>query len=298
MEDDKQPESTPDSEQAPESKEPKAADRQPEASAPRDSKDDAPSSEAARQDGADADSTPEAGAGKDAKAAKAEPPAQAPESSAEDTKAAKKDAKVEDAPAAKAAGKSDAPPKKAKPARPAKPRRPVKKGPTYEDVEGDEPIAALKERLGEALESAQSFLEQTILTVSPSALYDAMSFLREEQDYDYLIDLTALDYQGDEKRWCLVYQLYSYSTGRLLRVKSRLSEGEVPASVTPIWNVADWLEREVYDMFGIEFSGHPDLRRILLPDDWHGYPLRKDYDIKLQDQSWIQKHLKIRKVPN
>ena len=109
--------------------------------------------------------------------------------------------------------------------------------------------------------------------------------------------MTALDYLGDEQRFCLVYQLYSYKLGRLIRIKTRAAEGEVVPSVSSIWKTADWLEREVYDLFGIEFSGHPDLRRILLPDDWHGYPLRKDYDIKLQDQAWISSHLKIRKTP-
>ena len=176
-------------------------------------------------------------------------------------------------------------------------RRPIKKGPTYEDLENDEQVQFLRERFGDDLDSAQSFLGQKILTINPASLFDALSFLREELDFDYLIDLTALDYQGEEKRWCLVYHLYSYSSGHFLRIKSRICEGDGPASVTPIWKVADWLEREIYDMFGIEFSGHPELKRILLPADWHGHPLRKDYDIKLQDQSWVKKHLKIRKIP-
>ena len=176
-------------------------------------------------------------------------------------------------------------------------RRPIKKGPVYEDLEDDEQVQILRERLGDDLDSAQSFLGQKILTIRPVSLFDALSFLREESGFDYLIDITALDYQGEEKRWCLVYHLYSYSSGRFFRVKSRIGEGDVPASVTPIWKVADWLEREIYDMFGIEFSGHPELKRILLPADWHGHPLRKDYDIKLQDQSWVKKHLKIRKIP-
>jgi NADH-quinone oxidoreductase subunit C len=176
-------------------------------------------------------------------------------------------------------------------------RRPIKKGPVYEDLEDDEQVRVLRECFGDDLASAQSFLGQKILTIEPASLFDALSFLREESDFDYLVDLTALDYQGEEKRWCLVYHLYSYSSGQFVRVKSRISEGNVPISVTSIWKVADWLEREVYDMFGIEFSGHPELKRILLPADWHGHPLRKDYDIKLQDQSWIKKHLKIRKVP-
>ena len=194
--------------------------------------------------------------------------------------------------------KTEKPKPKAAAAKVPPKRPPKKKGPSYEDVEDDACVTAVRERFGEALVSAQSFLGQTILTLSSASLFEAMEFLCETREFDYLIDVTALDYHGDEKRWCLVYQIYSYSSGQLLRVKSRLSEGDVPTSVTSIWKAADWLEREIYDMFGIEFSGHPDLRRILLPEDWHGFPLRKDYDIKLQDQSWIKNHLKIRKVPN
>ncbi len=189
----------------------------------------------------------------------------------------------------------------AKPGAAVKKKRPLKKkGPSYKDLEDDPLAEALREHFGDALQVAHSFLKQKIYTVALDQLYDIMLFLRDrpEWSYDYLIDVTALDGLDDEKRFCLVYQLYSFSRLDLIRVKSRLGKDEVAPSVTAIWKTADWLEREAYDMFGIEFSGHPDLRRILLPEDWHGFPLRKDYDIKLQDQAWIKKHLRIRKVPS
>ena len=180
------------------------------------------------------------------------------------------------------------------------PARKAKKGPAYEDL-GDDPVfQKLRKKFPAAVLSVQVFLEQVICTVSLDGLYELMVDLRDdpELDFNYLIDVTALDYLGDEERFCLVYQIYSYKLGRLIRVKARASEGEVVPSVSSVWKTADWLEREVYDLFGIEFSGHPDLRRILLPDDWHGYPLRKDYDIKLQDQAWIKSHLQIIKTPS
>ncbi len=188
------------------------------------------------------------------------------------------------------------PPAKAKPTATG----PAKKGPAYEDLDDDPVFQKLREKFPAAVLSVQVFLEQAICTVSLDGLYELMVDLRDdpELDFNYLIDLTALDYLGDEERFCLVYQVYSYKLGRLIRVKARASEGEVVSSVSSVWKTADWLEREVYDLFGIEFSGHPDLRRILLPDDWHGYPLRKDYDIKLQDQAWIKSHLQIRKTPS
>lgn len=174
-----------------------------------------------------------------------------------------------------------------------------KKGPVYEDLEGDSHLENIRGQFQEEILSGQSFLGQNIYTVSLSVLYDVMLFLRDRPDsrFDYLIDITALDYLGDQERFLMIYHLYSYATGKFLRVKSRVKEGDPVPSMTSIWKTADWLEREVYDMFGIPFSGHPDLKRILLPEDWHGFPLRKDYDIKLQDQSWIRDHLKIRKTP-
>ena len=188
-----------------------------------------------------------------------------------------------------------------KPVLPAKPKRarPVKKGATYEDLTDDALLERMKEKFGEGILSGQSFLGQRNYTVALNCVYDVMIHLRDdpECDFDYLIDVTALDYLGDEQRFVMVYHLFSYSKGAFVRFKTRAGEGEIVPSMTSIWRTANWLEREVYDMFGIEFSGHPDLKRILLPDDWHGHPLRKDYDIKLQDQAWIRQHLRVRKTP-
>ena len=179
-------------------------------------------------------------------------------------------------------------------------RKRRKKGPSYEDLKDDAVLESLREQFPGEILSGQSFLGQSIYTVTPGVLYDVMLALRDhpESPFDYLIDVSALDYLGDQDRFLMVYQLYSYATKKLVRLKSRVKEDDPVPSMTSIWKTADWLEREVYDMFGILFSGHPDMKRILLPDDWHGFPLRKDYDIKLQDQSWIRKHLKIRKTPD
>lgn len=191
-------------------------------------------------------------------------------------------------------------PLRKRPLRKRRPRKARKKGPSYEDLKDDALLEGLKKQFPGEILSGQSFLGQSIYTVKPGVLYDVMLSLRDhsESPFDYMIDISALDYLGDQERFLMVYQLYSYAAKKLLRVKSRFAEGDPVPSMTSIWKTADWLEREVYDMFGILFSGHPDLKRILLPDDWHGFPLRKDYDIKLQDQSWIRNHLKIRKTPD
>jgi NADH-quinone oxidoreductase subunit C len=176
--------------------------------------------------------------------------------------------------------------------------KPVPRGPSYLEID-DELARLIREAKPGALLSAQSFLDQRIYTVDFESLFEVMELLHKDPEcrFDYLVDLTALDYLGDEKRFCMVYHLYSYETGRLIRVKSRFAEFHTVPTVTPLWETANWLEREVYDMFGIQFHGHPDLRRILLPEDWHGFPLKKDYDMRLQDQAWIKSHLRIRKVP-
>ena len=117
-----------------------------------------------------------------------------------------------------------------------------------------------------------------------TALVDAerieavMRFLRDEADFDMLMDVTAVDYLGQTPRFEVVYHLYATGPNRRLRIKARVAE-ETPeiASVVPLYASADWMEREVFDLYGIRFDGHPDLRRILLYEEFEGHPLRKDY---------------------
>src|SRR5256884_8656897 len=108
-----------------------------------------------------------------------------------------------------------------------------------------------------------------------------------------LSDLTAVDWPRREKRFDVVLNLYSFAKNERLRVKARAGDGEQVPSVAGVWPTANWLEREAFDMFGIIFAGHPNLTRILLPDEWQGYPLRKDYDIIEQDTSWVKENLGI-----
>ena len=101
-----------------------------------------------------------------------------------------------------------------------------------------------------------------------------------ETRFDFLSDLTATDWPPRAERFDLIYCLYSTVHRHRLRMKARLADGQSIASVTSVWPAANWFEREAFDMFGITFSGHPDLRRILMPADWQGHPQRKDYPLE------------------
>ncbi len=118
---------------------------------------------------------------------------------------------------------------------------------------------------------------------APGAVRKIMEFLKNDSRllFDVLVDVTAVDYLGREPRFEVVYHLLSLPFNRRLRIKVQLT-GDKPAvdSMTALWQSANWLEREVWDMFGIEFLGHPDLRRILLYPEFDGHPLRKDYPIR------------------
>ena len=131
-----------------------------------------------------------------------------------------------------------------------------------------------------AVEDALIFRDEVTLFIRPQSLVRACEFLRDAPGlrFNYLSDVTALDHYPNEPRFETVYHVYSIETNQRLRLKVRLS-GENPRvpSVVPVWPGANAFEREVYDLFGIHFEGHPDLRRILMPEDWEGYPLRKDY---------------------
>jgi NADH-quinone oxidoreductase subunit C len=117
------------------------------------------------------------------------------------------------------------------------------------------------------------------LMVSAAAIFEVCRFLRDEPglNFEVLSDLTALDWPKEEKIQ-IVYHLYSYAGRHQIVLKSDLPrDNPIVATVEGVWKVANWFEREVYDLFGVVFEGHSDLRRIMLPEDWVGYPLRKDY---------------------
>jgi NADH-quinone oxidoreductase subunit C len=123
---------------------------------------------------------------------------------------------------------------------------------------------------------------QAVILVAPEKIADALRTLRDhpELSFDMLSDLTVVDYLGRTPRFEVVYQLYSIARNHRLRVKVPVADGEpaVPSAV-PLWKGANWAEREAYDMFGIRFTGHPDLRRILMYPEFTGFPLRKDYPV-------------------
>jgi NADH-quinone oxidoreductase subunit C len=152
--------------------------------------------------------------------------------------------------------------------------------------------ARLKQRYGSGIE-ASSYLGQNYMVVDGSIVAELLRVLRDEELFDYCVDVTAVHYPEREKQFDLVWILYSFAGNERIRVKMLLAEDESAPSVASIWPAANWLEREVFDMFGIRFEGHPDLKRILLPDGWKGHPLRKDYGIIQQDQEWVQINLGI-----
>ena len=129
-----------------------------------------------------------------------------------------------------------------------------------------------------AVQQTHAQLGDVTALVDAARVTDVMRFLRDELDFDMLMDLTAVDYLGETPRFEMVYHLYSTEQNWRIRIKARVAE-DAPEidSVTPIFVSANWMEREVFDLYGIRFEGHPDLRRILLYDEFEGHPLRKDY---------------------
>jgi NADH-quinone oxidoreductase subunit C len=153
-------------------------------------------------------------------------------------------------------------------------------------------VEKYKGRFGSGLD-AQSYLGQNYFSVDRSRIPDFLKLLRDGDQFDYCVDITAVHYPKREKQFDVLWILYSFARNERIRVKTQIADGESLPSAVPIWATANWLEREVYDMFGIKFDGHPDLKRILLPDGWKGHPLRKDYGILQQDKEWVQINLGI-----
>jgi NADH-quinone oxidoreductase subunit C len=149
-----------------------------------------------------------------------------------------------------------------------------------------------KEFAGAGIEFA-TYAGQHFLVAERNAVPRIIEYLKVEEDFDYLVDITAVDFPARDARFDLIYILYTFANNERIRIKTRVVEGQRPATTTPLYPGANWLEREVYDMFGIEFAGHPNLIRILLPEEWNGHPLRKDYSITHMDNRWVRENLGI-----
>ena len=143
-------------------------------------------------------------------------------------------------------------------------------------------IAALQSALPDAVEQASYWVGDWTVILSPTRLVEVASFLKEHRDaaFDYCSDVTASDWPPRPRRFDVIYCLYSTRHRHRVRLKVRAGDGDPVPSVAGLWPAANWLEREVYDMFGVNFTGHPDRRRILMPPEWQGHPQRKDYPLE------------------
>ena len=206
---------------------------------------------------------------------------------------AEKDAQVEAAKARVTAAREAAT------AAPGAPRAPVKKkeeGPKPVDASSHPLVRKLSDKFDAAVIEASEFLGQLSIRIDPSRVVEICDNLKQDPEtpFNYLSDLTCAHYPDHrEAPFEVIYNLYSISANERVRLKAWVDSeaGEGIESVTGVWPSADWPEREVYDLFGVTFHNHPDLRRILLPPDWEGHPLRKDYPLEFVENRWTEKHL-------
>ena len=143
-------------------------------------------------------------------------------------------------------------------------------------------IATLHERLPGAVPRVSYWVGDWTLILDSPRLLDVAHYLRDAPDarFNFLSDVTASDWPVRAKRFDVIYTLYSIPLRHRVRLKIHAADGEGVPTVSGIWPSANWLEREVFDLFGVRFDDHPDLRRILMPDDWQGHPQRKDYPLE------------------
>jgi NADH-quinone oxidoreductase subunit C len=240
------------------------------------------------------DKPPEPGSQTDAPVGAAPPEEAGPIASASLSADAEKDAQVEAAKARVAAAKEAA--QKAAASAPGAPKPPVKKkaeGPKPVDASNHPLVKKLREKFADVVVDATEFLGQLSIRIQRSRILEVCEALKSDSEtpFNYLSDLTCVHYpDNQETPFEVVYNLYSIPANERVRLKVA-TNGEGVESVTSVWPSAAWPEREVYDLFGVVFSGHPDLRRILLPPDWEGHPLRKDYALEFIENAWTERHL-------
>lgn len=147
-------------------------------------------------------------------------------------------------------------------------------------------IKFIQDKFGEAIVQAKVEFGQAILEVKPATLHELLQFCRDDSrlKMHMLLDVVAVDFPRQPSRFEVVYLLYSVELKVRMRIKVRVAEGEALPTATDLWRSADWAEREVWDMFGIRFTGHPNLKRILMFEGFEGHPLRKDYPINRRQQ--------------
>ncbi len=143
-------------------------------------------------------------------------------------------------------------------------------------------LERLRQEFPSGVRETSTSLGDEVAVIDKEVLLQVATFLRDGPgEFSLLLDLTCVDYVGEEPRFEMVYHLSSISRNRRLRIKTRLGESDLRiASLTPLWKNANWLEREVYDLFGVQFDGHPDLQRLFMYEGFEGHPLRKDYPLR------------------
>jgi NADH-quinone oxidoreductase subunit C len=146
-------------------------------------------------------------------------------------------------------------------------------------------VKKLQEKFPASILEVKTFREEVNVTVQKKDIFEICKFLHSDPDLQYrmLTDLCGVDFFSEKPRFEVVYLLYSFKNNHRLRLKTKVGEGESILSVESIWKAADWLEREAFDLYGISFENHPDLRRILLWDGYEGHPLRKDFPVEGPD---------------
>ena len=153
--------------------------------------------------------------------------------------------------------------------------------PKFLEVNATELANKLREKFGELVSAPTEFRGEVSAKISDSErIVEVCAFVKKELGFDYLVDVSSLDNYGEDPRWTVVYHLYGIASKQYIRLSVSVTEekSELP-TVTTVWRTADWHEREIYDMMGIRFRGHPDLRRILMWEGYPYFPLRKDFPL-------------------
>ncbi len=146
-------------------------------------------------------------------------------------------------------------------------------------------LEKIKSKFADSIIETVEFRVELTVVVKKETLVEICIFLRDDSDlrFDHLSDVSGVDFLERNPRFDIAYHMYSIPKNHRLRIKVRVNGDETVSSVTSVWSTANWHEREIFDMFGVKFDNHPDLRRILMSDDWVGHPLRKDYPLGYEE---------------